>query len=392
MPDHDVIVAGGGPVGLLLGCLLAARGIDAIVCERRDGPDPRTRAIGIHPPGLAALAEAGLADAIRAEALALRGGEVLSRGRVLAAVAFGAGSGAGLRSGVGSGPGSGRPVLTLPQHRTDALLRARLAELSGGLRPGTEVLSVRDEGSRVRVAVRERGRERELTAALLVAADGVRSGIRTALGLGWRRRPGSAGYAMADVPDAGAGVRSGPDAGSDAVARLHCEPGGLVESLPLPGGIRRWVVRRTGPGSLADAAAFRAEIAARLGTDPGIPEDARPVEFLAAQHRAGRIATGRIALLGDAAHEISPIGGQGMNLGWADARRLAAAIEEALRSGRPDLERYARASVRAAASAHRRSAFYMAMGAPASGPLLTARETLIRALGAPRCGRAPPPS
>ncbi|RXZ45864.1 FAD-dependent oxidoreductase, partial [Agromyces binzhouensis] len=59
---HDVVVVGGGAVGLLLACLLARRGLDAVVLERRNAPDPATtpsRAIGIHPPGLRALAAAG---------------------------------------------------------------------------------------------------------------------------------------------------------------------------------------------------------------------------------------------------------------------------------------------------------------------------------------------
>lgn len=353
MPDHDVVVAGGGPVGLLLGCLLAQRGIDVAVCERRVGPDPRTRAIGIHPPGLAALHAAGAGEAVRAEALALAGGEVRSRGRTLAAVTF----------------GPRRPVLTLPQHRTDATLRDRLAALGAALRAGCVVTAAVDDGRSLRVRTDDRGVEDELAASFLVAADGVRSALRTAAGIGWRRVPGDAGYVMVDVPDAA----------PDAVARLHCEPAGLVESFPLPGGMRRWVLR--GDGSAATSAAeFQDEIAARLGMAPEIPPGIRPVSFRARQHRAERMVEGRLVLVGDAAREISPIGGQGMNLGWADAIRLAEALARALRAG-GDLGAYERRTHRSAAAAQRRSAFYMAMGAPASGPSVAVREGLIRLLG-----------
>ena len=52
MPDHDVAIVGAGPVGLLLACLLAQRGVDVAVFDARSGADGRSRAIGIHPPGL----------------------------------------------------------------------------------------------------------------------------------------------------------------------------------------------------------------------------------------------------------------------------------------------------------------------------------------------------
>jgi len=354
--DHGVVIVGAGPVGLLLACLLAQDGIDVAICEQRDGDDARSRAIGIHPPGCELLLRAGVGAAVRAEALALTGGDVLSRGRVLASLAFPA----------------DRPVLVLVQQRTHALLRQRLDRLSPtALQAGCAVRGVRDEGAFVRLRVDVAGRRRELTAAFAVLADGVHSSLRTALGLAWRRRPGRARYAMADVADPEAGTR----------ALLHCGPAGLVESFPLPGGARRWVVRAVEGEDVATASGFRSAIRARTGSDPEIGSDVAPVAFVATQHLAPTPAPGRVVLLGDAAHEISPIGGQGMNLGWVDAGRLAAALRAALTAGEADLGGYARATLRATRAAQRRSAFYMAMGAPARGLPLVAREALIRGLG-----------
>ncbi|MFD5225862.1 FAD-dependent oxidoreductase [Microbacterium sp. NPDC058342] len=354
MPRHDAVIVGAGPVGLLLGCLLTQRGWDVVVCERRADADPRTRAIGIHPPGLEALGAVGLEAAVRAEALALEGGDVRSMRRTVASLDF----------------TPERPVLILPQRRTGALLRARLLDLSAGaLLTGATATGLREMGDEVRVSVDAAGEPRELSASLVVIADGVRSHLREGLGLGWRRRTGGARYAMLDVDDASAGTR----------AVLHCEPGGLVESFPLPAGRRRWVVRQA--GATPDASSFGAEITARTGIRPLLPAEARPAVFTASQHTARRIVQGRTVLLGDAAHEISPIGGQGMNLGWLDALRLSEVLD--LRGGCPDLRAYQRRARRAARRAQHRSAFYMAMGAPASAPVVRGREAAMRMLAAP---------
>lgn len=352
MPDHDVVIVGAGPVGLLLACLLAQRGIDVAVFEEREGASERSRAIGIHPPGRAALDAAGLGDAVRVEALVLEGGEVICGGRVLASVSF----------------RERQRVLILPQDRTDALLRARLTELSAdALRPGRTVTGVRDEGPSARVSFEEAG---DVTASFVVAADGVRSGIRRRLGIGWRPRPGTGWYAMADIPDQDAAPR----------AQVHCEPYGLVESFPMPGGRRRWVAGDP-HRALGDAAAFTRAIQARTGIRPDLPSGTRPTTFQARQHIAFRFVEGRTVLVGDAAHETSPIGGQGMNLGWAAVVRLAAAVECAWRTGGRDFADYERRTLRSAAQAQRRSFFYMAMGRPVHGPLLVGRNTVIRMLG-----------
>lgn len=357
MTDHDVIVVGAGPVGLALACLLIRRGLDVAVCEKRTGPDPRTRAIGIHPPGLRVLDAVGIGNQVRAEALALRGGDVLGRGRVLASVEF----------------AEDRRILILPQRRTGALLRERLTALAPeALRLGCAAVSVRDEGDSARLTVESAGVRAELTASLVVVADGVRSSLRERLGIAWRPLPGAATYAMLDLPDASGGDR----------AALHCEPGGLVESIPLPDGMRRWVARESAGTALGELDAFRAVIERRTGLALQAPPSARPVVFRAGQHRAARSILGRIVFLGDAAHEISPIGGQGMNLGWAASLRLSSAIGVRAPDA-PDLRAFERWSIRATRRVQLRARFYMSMGAPAEGIGLALREGLIRALGAP---------
>lgn len=360
MPDHDVAIVGAGPVGLLLACLLAQAGIDVAVYERRGDDDDRSRAIGIHPPGLAALDAAGLGAQVREEALELEGGEVLSGGRVLASLSFAA----------------GQRVLVLPQHRTHALLVERLRQLrSATMLTGHDVVDVRNEGSLVRLAFDAAGERREATASFVVAADGVHSGIRRLLGIGWHGRHGSGSYAMVDITQAQRSSR----------VQLHCETAGLVESFPLPRGQRRWVAADP-RGALGDATAFAGAIRERTGIRLELPAGLRPTMFRAQQHRAARLTAGRVVLLGDAAHETSPIGGQGMNLGWTAALRLAMTLDHSLQRGRAefreaDFREYERRTRRDAATAQRRSAFYMAMGHAARGPWLIARNSGIRLLG-----------
>lgn len=355
MPDHEVAIVGAGPVGLLLACLLAQKGIDVAVYERRVGADARSRAIGIHPPGQAALDAAGLGTQVRKEALELDGGEAICGGRILASLSFTA----------------EQRVLILPQHRTHALLVERLAQLpSATLYAGRAVLEIRDEGDGVRLAVDADGEPREVTASFAVAADGARSSIRSQLGVGWRAQPGSGSYAMADLPDVRGGAR----------VQLHCEPAGLVESFPLPGGSRRWVAADP-ERTLGDAAAFVRAILERTGIQLELPAGLQPTVFHAKQHRAARMAVGRVVLLGDAAHETSPIGGQGMNLGWMAAQHLAAKVERSLQEDNADFQEYEWRTARGAARAQRRSSFYMTMGHPVRGIRLGARNTLLRMLG-----------
>ncbi|CAH0167709.1 3-(3-hydroxy-phenyl)propionate/3-hydroxycinnamic acid hydroxylase [Microbacterium oxydans] len=363
MRDHEVVIIGAGPVGLMLACVLAQEGIDAVVLERHDGADDRVRAIGIHPPGLRALDAVGLGADARAAALRLEGGDVFSRGRVLASVDF----------------SEERPVHVLPQPVTTALLRDRLLGMGGWrLQQGRSVEHVREDADRVTLTLAGDGVRSEVTASLVVAADGVRSSVRANLGARWRGRPGAAIYTMVDVTDGSAGRR----------AALYCEPDGLVESFPLPGGGRRWVFRHArtgdvgqGEGPEQTASSLRQGIEDRTGIRPDIPDDAMISVFRASQHLAGPLETQRVALLGDAAHEVSPIGGQGMNLGWLDARRLAETIVRGRAIGRLDLAGYERQVRRTARAAQRRSAFYMAMGCPAGAATVRAREALIRTLG-----------
>jgi 2-polyprenyl-6-methoxyphenol hydroxylase-like FAD-dependent oxidoreductase len=165
--------------------------------------------------------------------------------------------------------------------------------------------------------------------------------------------------------------------GDDAV--LYLEPDGIVESFPLPGHIRRWVVRLGVPARSPTAAGLAALVEARTGVVVD-PDSSTMLSAFEVQSRlAKRMVHGRTVLLGDAAHEISPIGGQGMNLGWLDAAALAPIVDSSLKGEAVGvrLREFEEKRRRAASRASLQAGLNMALGRPLHPAIMASRNLLF---------------
>lgn len=329
----EVAVVGAGPVGLLLARLLTLGGARVTVFERRARPCTHSAAIGITPPSLRILRKAGLLDEFLGAGVAVTDCFVHGRRGRLGRVSFGA------------IPDEHRFVLSLPQADTVALLRRSLPD--GAVVDGCEVVGVESgpDGCLVRTSHGTRSFD------WVAGCDGFRGPTRGFAGIPAEVRPYGCHFVMADFVDR-------TQLGSEA--HLFFRPEGSVESFPLPGGLRRWVVQTAEPLDVPPADTVVRLTRERTGFILSESDQSDLSPFTPHRYHCPRYREGRIVLCGDAAHGMSPIGGQGMNTGFADAEFLA----KALLAPDPEgvLPAYERCRRRAVRTAMFRAEWGMALG------------------------------
>ncbi|MCC5934953.1 MAG: FAD-dependent monooxygenase [Balneolales bacterium] len=340
--ETDILIAGAGPTGLLLGILLAEKKIPFVMVEPRTQVSQHSRSIGIHPPSLQLFKECGLSNAF------LKAGNRITTGRAfvdhsdLGTISF-------------SGLSGAFPfILTLSQQVTEEILEKRLLELAPGqLYRGTGFESFTKEKDGLKVTLTD---GQQIRCRYLIGCDGKNSRVREQAGIEFLGGSYPDTYIMGDFED---------NLGTREEARVYLCRDGLVESFPHGQNLRRWVIKTTEPVSSPDAQLIAGLARERTGTAPEPDTNSMLSSFGVQRLMAESFVKGRVILAGDAAHVVSPIGGQGMNLGWFDAQLLAGLLPDVLRPEKPLprlLNSYEYRRRNAAYTAAERAAFNLRMG------------------------------
>jgi rifampicin monooxygenase len=298
----DVIVAGGGPTGVMLASELRLHGVHALVLEKDAEPTRVVRALGLHARSVEVMDQRGLLE------------RFLALGKQYPLGGFFAGI---------SKPSPGRLdtahpyVLGIPQTTIERLLTEHATELGVEIRRGCELvgLSQDDQGVTVELADGTRLRSR-----YLVGCDGGRSTVRKLLGVGFPGEPARVEWLLGEVE-----LTTPPEELAAVVAEVRKTHKGFGAG-PLGDGMYRVLAPaegvaedRTVPPTLDE---LKQSVRAIAGTDFGAHSPRWLSRFSDATRLAERYRVGRVLLAGDAAHIHPPQGGQGLNLGIQDAFNL----------------------------------------------------------------------
>jgi 2-polyprenyl-6-methoxyphenol hydroxylase-like FAD-dependent oxidoreductase len=304
--DSDIIIIGAGPVGLYLTGLLGMTGFSVTILERKAEIDLHSKSLGIHPVSLELFNEVGLAGRFTDAGLPIRNGHAFVDRKKIGTVSF------------ETCPKPFNYILALPQYRTEQLLEAWCFSLdSVTIQRGATLESFTDTGDHVDVSYAAGDKTINTTCRYLVGCDGKNSTVRKAAGILVQGTPYPDTYIMGDFTD-------NTDFGPDAAVYLHRS--GLIESFPLPDSHRRWVVKTDSYIETPDRETLEDLISRRLNHDLSEEKNVMMSSFGVQHQLADTFNSGRILLAGDSAHVVSPIGGQGMNLGWITASNLAESL------------------------------------------------------------------
>lgn len=319
MTSHDVVIAGGGPTGMMLAAELALAGVDAVVVERRSSQAlVGSRAGGLHSRTIEILDMRGVAD------------RFLDAGQVAQVGGF-----AGIPLDISDFPTRHPYGLALWQNRIEELLAEWVRELGVRTLYATEVTAFKEDESGVHVSLSTGS---TLRAQLLAGCDGGRSLVRRAAGIGFPGFDATVSHVLAEVemtdkPEIG--MRRN-DRGMYGLSRVDYEirDGKVVfsETGPVRVMLTEEGTGRTEAPTLAELSAALIEL---YGTDFGVHSPIWLTRFSDASRQAASYLAGRVLLAGDAAHIHYPAGGQGLNLGIQDAVNLGWKLAQVVKGQSP---------------------------------------------------------
>jgi 2-polyprenyl-6-methoxyphenol hydroxylase-like FAD-dependent oxidoreductase len=306
--DHAVVIAGGGPTGLMLAGELAIAGVNVAIVERRaDQTLVGSRAGGLSARTLEILDQRGIVERFLAE------------GQVVQATGY-----AVTRLDISDFPTRHNHGLGLWQNHFERILAGWVGELKVVIHRSCEVAGFTQDEEGVAIALSDGGR---LRAQYLVGCDGGRSTVRKLAGIEFPGWDASMSALMAEAQFAQEpplGVHRNPY-GTHAFGREQYEvrDGKVIYAETGPVRVMvteaRPAARDAAEPDLRDLS--EAMIAA-CGTDYGVHSPVWISRFTDSTRQAATYRKGRVLLAGDAAHVHSPVGGQGLNTGVQDAVNL----------------------------------------------------------------------
>jgi 2-polyprenyl-6-methoxyphenol hydroxylase-like FAD-dependent oxidoreductase len=302
----EVLIVGGGPVGLTMACALGTLGVEHLVIDRAAAPAPHSRAATLHARTVETLAGIGVADELVDRGLRCGTFTIRDGGQVLVSVPF-----ADL-------PSPYPFALTVPQDVTEAVLAGRLAALGGHLHREVALLDLYERHPGwVAVVAGVDGVARVVHADWVIGCDGLHSTVRDRAGISFPGQDRDQSFLLAEAD-------MDWRAPAAEVTTFHFSPAGLAVVALMPNGLHRVVA----PVPNGTPAPRVADVQAVL--DVRAPGGRAVVRAVAAgsvwrvrERLAEVFRRGSLFLAGDAGHAHSPVGGQGLNTGVQDAVNLA---------------------------------------------------------------------
>jgi 2-polyprenyl-6-methoxyphenol hydroxylase-like FAD-dependent oxidoreductase len=320
MTEHAVLIAGGGPTGLMLAGELALASVEVAIVERRASQDlAGSRAGGLHSRTIEVLDQRGIADRFLAE------------GQVAQVAGF-----ASVRLDISDFPTRHNYGLGLWQKHIELILAGWVGELAVPIYYGSEVTGFTQDDTGIDVQLSD---GQLLRAKYLIGCDGGRSLVRRAAGIdfpGWDPTTSSliAQVEMTEQPKLGVHRDA---RGMHALGRAEYEirDGQVVyaETGPVGVMVTEEHVGRTSEPTLRD---LSEALIAVYGTDYGMHSPTFISRFTDMTRQAAAYRVRRVLLAGDAAHVHSPVGGQGLNTGVQDAVNLGWKLAQVVKGISPD--------------------------------------------------------
>ena len=305
MAQHAVVIAGGGPTGMMLAAELTLAGVDVGIVERRANHElDSSRSGGLHSRTIEVLDQRGIADRFLAE------------GQAMQVQAF-----AGVPLDISDFPTRHNYGLALWQKHFERILAAWVSELRVPILREREVTGFEQDDTSVDVALSD---GQSLRADYVVGCDGGRSVIRRAAGIEFPGWDPTTSWLIAEVEmeeEPEFGLRQGGGIG-------RTEDGGPVRVV-----LAEPHLEHTGEPTLRDVSEA---LIAVDGTDYGLHSPTWISRFTDMTRQAASYRKGRVLLAGDAAHVHHPAGGQGLNVGLQDAVNLGWKLAQVVNATSPD--------------------------------------------------------